>query len=62
VVDDKPGFSITWLFRFQHRGRQKQPQENGDEPGKFAKLFPWAVVLLLLVEIGILVYIGVLPR
>jgi len=62
-VDERPGWSVTWLFRLQHRGRHKQPTEaNGDNQGGFARLFPWAVLLLLLVEVGILVWLGFLPR
>jgi len=57
--DERPGWSITWLFRIQRRGRHLPP----DAPANgFHKWFPWAVVAALLVEIALLVWIGVLPR
>lgn len=69
MTDEQPGerpkWSITWLFRIQRIGRNRSPLPltTGDKASLgFAKLFPWAVLLLLLVEVALLVWIGVLPR
>lgn len=62
--DDRPGWSITWLFRIQHRQRTKpRPARAANGKGGTGfQWFSWIVVAILLVEVGILVYQGFLPR
>ena len=66
---ERPKWSITWLFRVQRVGRNRPLAggQNGATRGDrvaagFSRLFPWAVLLLLVLEVGLLVWIGVLPR
>jgi hypothetical protein len=61
-VDDRPRWSITWLFRLQREGRR--PQVDGDTPAPSLlwKALPWLVLLALLVEVAIGVWLGLLPR
>ena len=58
--DEPPGFSVTWLLRIQRRGR-KAVRRGGVASG-FQRWFPWAVLLLLLIEVAVYVWLGVLPR
>lgn len=61
--DDRPGWSITWLFRIQHRQRTKpRPTPANGKGGTGFQWFSWAVMLILIIEIGVLVYQGFLPR
>lgn len=56
---------MTWLLRIQRTGRNRSPLPltRGDKVTVgFARLFPWAVLLLLLLEIGLLAWLGFLPR
>jgi hypothetical protein len=71
VEEEKPGerpkWSITWLLRVQRVGRNRSPlppQATAADRAAagFSRLFPWAVLLLLLLEVGLLVWLGVLPR
>jgi hypothetical protein len=57
--DDRPKWSITWLFRIQRSGRT---DADGDTNGRARHWFSWAVLLLLLVEVGVLVWLGIIPR
>jgi hypothetical protein len=66
---DRPRWSFTWLLRIQRTGRSKAPPVGSDgmTPNErrmvgASRLFPWAVILLLLLEVGLLVWLGVLPR
>jgi hypothetical protein len=59
---ERPRWSFTWLLRVQRTGRNRPP-DGGDGPGRnFSRWFPWAVVLLLIVQVTVLVWLGVLPR
>jgi hypothetical protein len=57
--DDRPRWSITWLFRVQRIGRDRSPD---GPPSRFDRWFPWAVILLLMVFIAVGVWLGLLPR
>jgi hypothetical protein len=57
--DEPPGFSVTWLLRIQRRGRRAV--RRGMATG-FSRWFPWAVLLLLLAEVALFVWLGLLPR
>ena len=59
---ERPRWSFTWLLRVQRTGRNRPPGDDSPQPGGFSRLFPWAVLLLLLIEVGLLVWLGVLPR
>jgi hypothetical protein len=62
---ERPKWSITWLLRIQRTGRNRSPlplTRMDKVTVGFAKAFPWAVLLLLLIEVGLLVWLGVLPR
>jgi hypothetical protein len=60
---ERPKWSVTWLLRVQRIGRNRIPQ-NTDPTTRsgFGRFFPWVVVLILLIEVGVLVWLGVLPR
>jgi hypothetical protein len=58
--DDRPKWSITWLFRVQRIGRNRAGQP--DAPMRGGHWFSWSVLLLLLVEIAVLVWLGIIPR
>ena len=51
---------MTWLLRIQRRGR-KAVRRGGMATG-FSRWFPWAVLLLLLAEVALFVWLGLLPR
>ena len=60
---ERPKWSFTWLLRVQRVGRTRPPDAPPDSPGRsFARWFPWAVVLLLIIQVSVLVWLGVLPR
>jgi hypothetical protein len=63
---ERPKWSITWLLRIQRTGRNKLPpagMTRGDQRWiAMSRLFQWVVVGMLVVEIALLVWIGVLPR
>ena len=61
---ERPKWSFTWLLRIQRTGRNRVVPANGEESSRsmWSRLFPWAVILLLLLEVGLLVWLGVLPR
>jgi len=61
--DRRPKWSVTWLFRVQRVGREKPRPISGDGGGAgFKGWFPWAVLLMLGLEIGVLVWLGIIPR
>jgi hypothetical protein len=62
--DEQPGWSLTWLFRLQRRGRRKpRPTEAREGSGGTGfQWFSWIVLALLVIEVAVLVYQGFLPR
>lgn len=61
---ERPRWSVTWLFRLQRVGRNPRPREPG-EPGNrhlISRIFPWAVLLLLIIEVAVGVWLGLIPR
>jgi hypothetical protein len=62
--DDRPGWSITWLFRVQRRQRTKPrpARARGGNSGTGFQWFTWIVLSVLLIEVAVLVYQGFLPR
>lgn len=59
--DERPKWSVTWLFRIQRIGR-KEPRPASEKSGTGFQWFSWIVLALLVVEVGILVWQGFLPR
>jgi hypothetical protein len=63
MPDDRPGWSVTWLFRIQHRQRTKpRPAPANGKGGTGFQWFSWIVLALLVAEVAFLVYQGFLPR
>ena len=58
--DDRPKWSITWLFRVQRVGRNRA--DRVVSPMRGGRWFPWSVLCLLLIEIAVLVWLGIIPR
>jgi|KBSMisStandDraft_5_1062788.scaffolds.fasta_scaffold1174028_2 hypothetical protein len=60
---NRPGWSITWLFRIQHRQRTKpRPIPANGKGGTGFQWFSWIVLAFLIVEVGVLLYYELLPR
>jgi hypothetical protein len=54
---------VTWLFRVQRVGRNRTVDSHDPTTRNgFGRFFPWAVLAALLVEIGLLVWLGIIPR
>jgi hypothetical protein len=61
--DRPPGWSVTWLFRIQHRQRRKpRPSPANGRGGTGFQWFSWIVLSILVVEVGVALYLGFLPR
>ena len=62
--DERPRWSITWLLRIQRTGRNRRA-EGPDAPnpsGRWFRWFSWGVLLLLLIEVAVGVWLGLIPR
>jgi hypothetical protein len=64
VEDDRPNWSITWLFRIQRVGRTKPrpARARSGSSGTGFQWFSWSILAILVVEVAILVWQGFLPR
>lgn len=60
---ERPRWSFTWLLRIQRTGRNRLPRGAGQAgPGStFSRLFPWAVLLILLIELALGIWLGHFP-
>jgi hypothetical protein len=61
---DRPGWSFTWLLRVQRRHRTKpRPSRAGNGKGGTGfQWFSWIVLAALVIEVGVALYFGFLPK
>lgn len=52
---ERPKWSFTWLLRIQRIGRHADAEGEPSRRALFSRIFPWTVVLILLIEVGVLV-------